>query len=67
MQDARGAALTSAANSGGTSDNAFSAAVQVVAWVCLGWYIFIWLVCSIGYTQLYVAPPRAFLKMISMN
>lgn len=28
--------------------------LEYVAWICLAWYIFIALVCAIGYTQLCV-------------
>lgn len=40
--------------------------LEYVAWVCLAWYAFITLVCTIGYTQLY-APIRGGRDWILTN
>jgi ceramide glucosyltransferase len=42
--------------------------VEIIAWICLAWYVFIAIVCLIGYIQLYdspVDPNKFFPKLTS--
>jgi hypothetical protein len=38
--------------------------LEYVAWICLAWYVFIALVCTIGYTQLCVHFSQAYLNNV---